>query len=444
MRDLGNKRYLIELDYERSFNYVINGGPWKYRGEAFLVVPYDGVSQVSEVPITTILLWVRIFNLSEFMMNEDYARSLGGRLGPILEYGCAVCNFLRVRVDFPLQKALKANLKVRIEGKVSAVPIKYENVPNYCFVCAVLGHDDNSCEEVELAAKGVRFGTELRASPLKRRSNANFSIPATKQAVARNLNFGGDKQEQVKSAASSSKPSGIKAWSVKTVGLGRAENYGMMADRVNDEEENEGPQVQIPREVSAALETGVLGIQMGEGGSGATKLLVQERPPAAQTPKEIVPHSADGAKGDLSGAVESEDSRLYHVSFSGNYRLSGSSTSVGHDRPIQSMLERTGVLGRRNGKPSNQVERKLALQVAHSGRSIEKSKKPKQPPKCLALSSSNSRGQQGMEVDMSLAIVKSKPVEMLEQSPAKKLKASTATTDSQPLTGAHGDPRQAQ
>lgn len=45
MRDLGNKCYLIELGSERSFNYVLNGGPWKYRGEGFLVVPCDGVSQ---------------------------------------------------------------------------------------------------------------------------------------------------------------------------------------------------------------------------------------------------------------------------------------------------------------------------------------------------------------------------------------------------------------
>lgn len=57
-------------------------------------------------------------------------------------------------------------------------------------------------------AKGIRYGTELRASPLKRRNNATFSIPANKPTAAHNLNFRSEQRNQARSATSSSKPTG--------------------------------------------------------------------------------------------------------------------------------------------------------------------------------------------------------------------------------------------
>lgn len=84
------------------------------------------MSQHVEVPIDSIALWVRIFDLPEFMMTVDYAKSLGGSLGGFMEFGGAVRNFLRVRVKYPLIKPLRANFKIRIEGRILVIPTKYE------------------------------------------------------------------------------------------------------------------------------------------------------------------------------------------------------------------------------------------------------------------------------------------------------------------------------
>ncbi|KAK3165511.1 hypothetical protein QOZ80_1AG0034070 [Eleusine coracana subsp. coracana] len=139
VRELEQNRFLIEFDCERTFNFVTTGGPWRHKGEAFIVVPYDGVSRATEMSINSIALWVRIFDLLEFMMNDDYAKSLGGKLGIVLELGGAIQNFLCVRVDYPLCKPLRASFKVRIKGHITTILIKYENVPNFCFVCGTLG-----------------------------------------------------------------------------------------------------------------------------------------------------------------------------------------------------------------------------------------------------------------------------------------------------------------
>lgn len=106
VRDLDDNRFLIEFHSERELNVVTSRGFWKHLGKALIVVPYDGITQAAEVEFNTIALWVRFFYLPEFMITENFGKSLGGKLGEVLEFGGAFRNFLRVRVAFPLLKPL--------------------------------------------------------------------------------------------------------------------------------------------------------------------------------------------------------------------------------------------------------------------------------------------------------------------------------------------------
>lgn len=80
-------------------------------------------------------------------------------------------------------------------------------MPNFCFVCATIGHAAAVCEEGK-RGKEYQFGTNLRASPLKRRQSGRFEILAAspnmgKTGVARPLNFSNSKHAQTGSTASS-------------------------------------------------------------------------------------------------------------------------------------------------------------------------------------------------------------------------------------------------
>lgn len=69
---------------------------------------YDGVSKATNIVFSTIALWVCIYDLPEFIMTEDYGRTLGGQLGKVLEFGGTIRNFLRIRVAFHLERPLRA------------------------------------------------------------------------------------------------------------------------------------------------------------------------------------------------------------------------------------------------------------------------------------------------------------------------------------------------
>lgn len=161
-------------------------------------------------------------------------------------------------------------------------------------MCVVIGHDEHHCEAAEKHGLVARFGKDLRASPIRRAHGSRFATPVANTHVARGLNFMGEPKTNAKSAASST----------HTANRSKGDGHKPPKDALNTQEETgEGLEqhVEMPRDVSVALQSGV------------TRLRVEEQ-----------------KEEDHENVQESEsDSRKGRVSFSGDYYLSGSSTSVG-------------------------------------------------------------------------------------------------------------------
>ncbi|KAK3122179.1 hypothetical protein QOZ80_8BG0666110 [Eleusine coracana subsp. coracana] len=134
------RKFIIEFASAEERRRVVEGGPWWHRGDALIVVDYNGIVRPSEVTIDSIALWVRFYDLPPVMMNEDFTVKLGGQLGGYIKMDKRYSGYLRVRVKFPLGKALKPHMTVRIKGRgPMQIMIRYENVPHF------------NCEEGQLA-----------------------------------------------------------------------------------------------------------------------------------------------------------------------------------------------------------------------------------------------------------------------------------------------------
>ncbi|TVT97101.1 hypothetical protein EJB05_57672, partial [Eragrostis curvula] len=262
-RPLEGQRYMLEFEDHALHDYVVHGGPWRHKGDALIVVAYDGFTPPSEVEIEHINLWVRIYNVPENFMTTGFARTCGEQLGEVVTVGGAIRNFLRVRVKFPLEKVLKRKLLVRIPGRgIMTFKLKYENVPYFCFICGRIGHDKNQCPDEELAIAGVAFGTELRASPLKRNHAREIKIPAVAPSAKRGFNYSGAQKENIMTAASSSRSSTKRGseGSQKPFHGDGSEKSGREEDKQGETEDNTTPV--LPTEVQDALETGVQNIHV--------------------------------------------------------------------------------------------------------------------------------------------------------------------------------------
>lgn len=98
------------------------------------------------------------------------------------------------------------------------------------------------------------------------------------------------------------------------------------------------------------------------------------------------------------------------------------------------------------GRSTGAGERKDALKIAGAGREIEKGKKLKNhltPQVQNSIQALVNQGLQLIEAARTLQ-VKEEVMENMEESPAKKLKATTSASNPEHLTGPHDEARQEQ
>jgi hypothetical protein len=114
-RALGDNRYLLKFETENCLNFVMRGGPWTFRGDVVIVVFYDGLTRCSSVPIESIFLWIRMYDIPIAMQTAAFVSALGTKVGRVLEVGEAVKDFQRVRVEFALSDPLKRSVSRRCE-----------------------------------------------------------------------------------------------------------------------------------------------------------------------------------------------------------------------------------------------------------------------------------------------------------------------------------------
>lgn len=78
--------------------------------------------------------------------------------------------FRRLRVWLDITKLLKRFQQICLKNQQTVqIPIKYERLPHFCFLCGLLSHTEKDCTNVTEEEKDVGYGwgLNIRASPLK-------------------------------------------------------------------------------------------------------------------------------------------------------------------------------------------------------------------------------------------------------------------------------------
>lgn len=176
-KSLKDNLLIITFSAEGDYNFVMQGGPWLHRGDALVIAQFDGLTNPSMVPLETVPIWVRIYDLPLVMMNKTRGELYGNKLGRVREVdvdedGRNKHDFFCIRVDLPINRPLKTHLaiKIKTQGKeeLRKFNLRYERVPHFCFLCGFIGHSDKECaKKLPGDDASTLFSTELRCSPLK-------------------------------------------------------------------------------------------------------------------------------------------------------------------------------------------------------------------------------------------------------------------------------------
>lgn len=123
--------------------------------DLIIVVDFDGKKRLEEIKFVHSSIWLRASGMPLGMMNLATRQAIGDEVGEFVEMdldenGSAVGQFLRIKVKLDITKPLMRGVSLMAEknDKPLWCPIVYEFLPEFCYVCGIIGHTDKTCTEV--------------------------------------------------------------------------------------------------------------------------------------------------------------------------------------------------------------------------------------------------------------------------------------------------------
>lgn len=171
--------FMFQFFHEVDINRILEDSPWSF--EQSLLVLKRMLPNIShfEIPLTSAEFWVQVHKLPVEFFTEKIAKAVGSSLGDFVRadkknFDGAWKTFLRVRVLLDITKPLKRKMKIKKgSGDWLWVELKYERLPNFCFLCGIIGHTKRFCPKLFEGANEETerpYGSWLRATG--RRSSA--------------------------------------------------------------------------------------------------------------------------------------------------------------------------------------------------------------------------------------------------------------------------------
>jgi hypothetical protein len=178
---LGGNLFLIEFEDARDKGRVLEGRPWVFEGNLFLVEDFDGHTSPAKFNFDRASFWVRMTNLPLACMGREVGLKLGASVGRVEEVDTdkdevGWGEFLRVKINIDLYKPLSRGRMIKFDGKSTLVGFKFEHLPKFCYHCGVICHGVEGClKRSKLRNQEIdQFGPWLRAnSPTRRIEKAH-------------------------------------------------------------------------------------------------------------------------------------------------------------------------------------------------------------------------------------------------------------------------------
>ena len=178
---------LFSFDSEIEVDTILANAPWSFDKHLMILQKYDGVSKIEDLDFNSTPFWIQLHGLLMKCMTTTVAETLCEPAGQILKLPNAKTEecggFMRVRVMVDISQPLCRGRMVTLDdNRELCVSFKYERLPNLCYWCGRLTHNDRDCDrwiesEGSLTDADKEYGAWLKASPWSGARNSVVEVP---------------------------------------------------------------------------------------------------------------------------------------------------------------------------------------------------------------------------------------------------------------------------
>ena len=183
----GEHKLLFTFDNKEDVDRIITSEPWSFDKHLVVMQRYDSESSLQDIKFDRTTLWVQVHGLPLKYMNFEAGKKICEVVGEVIQPSNTrwfdAGEFIRVKVSIDLSLPLcRGRLISLSDGKERWVSFKYERLPNICYWCGRLTHDDRDCDlwiesEGTLKTEQRAFGPHLRASPFVATRKSAIQVP---------------------------------------------------------------------------------------------------------------------------------------------------------------------------------------------------------------------------------------------------------------------------
>lgn len=150
IRSIGTNTFVIRFNHPLDRMKALRGCPWVLDKYALILEPIHPNKKHEDHVLTRLPIMVRVFQLSLANRSEQVARLLGNSLGEFVEVPKETDShyspYFRIKIYLDITKVLKRGLNFQgVDGKRQWLPVAYERLPLFCFLCGILGHGEVDC-----------------------------------------------------------------------------------------------------------------------------------------------------------------------------------------------------------------------------------------------------------------------------------------------------------
>ncbi|KAI9106909.1 hypothetical protein K1719_022437 [Acacia pycnantha] len=151
--EIEGNAFIFKFEKDEEYNRILRGRPWSINGCLLSLLERSKYKSCEEFDFSRCLIWIQIHNVPLEALCLENAVMVGGYVGEVVlaedpHYNNRYLrNFLRARVLIDLRKPLAYGFWLpKPDGGKTWISIRYEKLPNFCYNCGKLGHDNRNCK----------------------------------------------------------------------------------------------------------------------------------------------------------------------------------------------------------------------------------------------------------------------------------------------------------